>query len=96
MLKFVKFGFGQCMDQACYDIREEVMSRNEAIELVLKYDGKCSNEYIQEFCDYIEITVDEFWSTVEKFRGNMWKKDNSGELKNCIWEELKKRINFLT
>jgi hypothetical protein len=66
------------------------MSRNEAIELVLKYDGKCSNEYIQEFCDYIEITVDEFWSTVEKFRGNMWKKDNSGELKNCIWEELKK------
>ena len=90
MLKFVKFGFGQCMDQACYDIREEVMSRNEAIELVLKYDGKCSNEYIQEFCDYIEITVDEFWSTVEKFRGNMWKKDNSGELKNCIWEELKK------
>ena len=90
MLKFVKFGFGQCMDQACYDIREEVMSRNEAIELVLKYDGKCSNEYVQEFCDYIEITVDEFWSTVEKFRGNMWKKDNSGELKNCIWEELKK------
>ena len=90
MLKFVKFGFGQCMDQACYDIREEVMSRNEAIELVLKYDGKCSNEYVQEFCDYIEITVDEFWSTVEKFRGNMWKKDNSGELKNCIWEEPKK------
>ena len=90
MLKFVKFGFGQCMDQACYDIREEVMSRNEAIELVLKYDGKCSNEYIQEFCDYIEITVDEFWSTVEKFRGNMWKKESSGELKNCIWEELKK------
>ena len=90
MLKFVKFGFGQCMDQACYDIREEVMSRNEAIELVLKYDGKCSNAYIQEFCDYIEITVDEFWSTVEKFRGNMWKKENSGELKNCVWEELKK------
>ena len=90
MLKFVKFGFGQCMDQACYDIREEVMSRNEAIELVLKYDGKCSNAYIQEFCDYIEITVDEFWSTVEKFRGNMWKKESSGELKNCIWEELKK------
>ena len=90
MLKFVKFGFGQCMDQACYDIREEVMSRNEAIELVLKYDGKCSNEYVQEFCDYIEITVDEFWSTVEKFRGNMWKKESSGELKNCIWEELKK------
>ena len=90
MLKFVKFGFGQCMDHACYDIREEVMSRNEAIELVLKYDGKCSNAYIQEFCDYIEITVDEFWSTVEKFRGNMWKKESSGELKNCIWEELKK------
>ncbi len=90
LLKFIKFGFGQCMDHACYDIREGDISRKEAIELVLKYDGKCSNEYIQEFCDYIEITIDEFWSTAEKFRGNVWKKDNSSELKNCIWEELKK------
>ena len=47
MLKFVKFGFGFCMDHVCYDMRDGIMDRKEAIELVLKYDGKCSEKYIK-------------------------------------------------
>ena len=42
MLKFIKFGFGQCMDHVCYDLRDGLIDRKTAIELVLKYDGKCS------------------------------------------------------
>ena len=82
MIKYVKFGFGQCLDAACYDLRENRITRNEAIELVQKYDGKCAEHYIKKFCDYIGITVDEFWRVTEQFRGNIWKKNSNGEWKN--------------
>jgi|TARA_B110000438_G_scaffold303142_1_gene363352 N-acetyl sugar amidotransferase len=88
LLKFIKFGFGQCMDHACYDILEGILSRDEAINLVKRYDGKCSIEYIEKFCNYIDISVSEFWDITEKFRGPMWKKNNDGEWINSIQEIL--------
>lgn len=92
MLKFVKFGFGQCMDHVCYDIRDGFMDRKTGIELVLKYDGKCSQKYIEQFCNYVEISQNEFYETLEKFRGNMWyKKDDI--FRNSIHDELKKELN---
>ena len=84
MLKCIKFGFGQCMDQTCYDLRDGYLTREQAIDLVLKYDGKCDGKYIKKFCDYIKISLDEFWATVEKFRGNMWEKTPDGSWKNKI------------
>lgn len=89
LLKYVKFGFGQCTDHACFDIREGRISREEGIELVRKYDGKCATKYVQIFCDYIGISLDEFWQTVEKFRNKeIFKKNKRGEwvLKDPIWE----------
>ena len=88
LLKFIKFGFGQTMDHVCYDFRENRISKKDAIDLVLKLDGKCSDTYIKKFCDYIEITNEEFWDTTEKFRGDVWKKDENGEWKNQIWDLL--------
>lgn len=90
MLKNIKFGFGQCMDHVCYDIRDGYLSRSEAVDLVLKYDGKCSIDYITKFCDYIGISINQFWETVEKFRGDMWYKNSQGEWKNKISDELRK------
>lgn len=92
MLKFLKFGFGQCMDHVCYDIREGRMDRKEAIKLVLKYDGKCSENYIAKFCDYIDITLDEFWETAEKFRGKVWYKNPEG-WKNKVSDELIRQLS---
>ncbi len=40
------------------------MSREEGIKLIEKFDGSCSDQYIQSFCDYIEITKEEFWHQV--------------------------------
>jgi len=68
VLKYVKFGFGYATDEACYEVRAGRMSREEAFELVKKYDGKCGDKYIEKFCRYIDITVDEFWRVVESFR----------------------------
>ncbi|MED4402768.1 N-acetyl sugar amidotransferase [Metabacillus fastidiosus] len=67
MLKYLKFGFGFATDEACYDIREGRLSREDAIWLVQQYDGKCGEKYIQEFCDYIEISEEEFWRVVDNF-----------------------------
>lgn len=88
LLKYIKFGFGQCMDSACYDLREGKITRNEAIELVRKYDGKCSDHYIKKFCDYIEITLNEFWCVSEQFRGPMWIKNKEGNWYNTYWSLL--------
>lgn len=91
MLKFVKFGFGFCMDHACYDIRDKNLTKKEAIKLVLKYDGKCSKKYVQEFCNYVDISEKEFFDTIENFRGKMWiKKEDIWN--NTIHEELKKEL----
>jgi len=91
MLKFIKFGFGFCMDHVCYDIRDGNLNRKEAIELVLKYDGKCADRYINDFCNYIEISQEVFWKTVEKFRGDIWNKDSG--LNNKVHDLLEKELN---
>ena len=78
------------MDHVCYDIRDGEMTRKEAIEMVFKYDGKCSEKYIKKFCDYINITIEDFQKTAEKFRGDVWSKDKDGCLQNNVWLELEK------
>ena len=88
MLKWIKFGFGECVDHACYDLRDGKISRLEAIELVKKYDGKCNPKFIDDFCQSIDISIDEFWKIVNKFRGPMWKKDEQSNWKNTYIEML--------
>lgn len=67
MLKYYKFGFGFTTDEVCYSIRDGRMKREDAIELVEKYDGKCGDYYINQFCKYIDITVEEFWNVVDRW-----------------------------
>ena len=66
MIKYLKYGFGRISDYVNEDIRLGRISREEGIILNEKYDGKCSDAYIESFCKYIEITVDEFWTQVDK------------------------------
>ena len=56
------------------------LSREEAIELIKRYDGKTpSDETIAGFCDYVGITLEEFWRITDSFRGrDVWKKDGGG------------------
>lgn len=79
MMKYIKMGYGFTTDEVCADIWAGRLTREEGIEMLRKYDGKCHPKYIKQFCDYIDITMDEFWNVVEKFRGPMWKKNHLGE-----------------
>ena len=82
MMKYIKFGFGKVTDEVCEQVRFGRMTREEAVELVKKYDGKCSSEYIHRFCNYLEISEEEYWKVVEKFRNkDIWEKDGNGQWK---------------
>ena len=72
------------MDAIKYLTTDDIEEIN--IELVKKYDGKCSEYYIRKFCDYIKISLDEYWKVVNKFRGNMWKKDSNENWYNTVWD----------
>jgi len=89
LLKYIKFGFGQCTDHACYEIRIGKITREQGVEYVKNYDGKCADRFIQTFCDYLGITVKEFWKVADSFRGDMWKKSPSEEwlLRDPVWEQ---------
>ena len=65
MIKYFKFGFGRVTDYLNFEIRNGSMSREEAI-LVNKYDGKCDEKYINDFCRYIDISRFQFNKSIKK------------------------------
>ena len=66
MIKYFKYGFGRIADYVNEDIRNERITREEGIWLNEKYDGKCSPKYIESFCNYINISVADFWQQVDQ------------------------------
>lgn len=66
MIKYYKYGFGRITDYVNEEIRNELITRDEGIDLVKRYDGTCSPEYIEKFTSYIGISVEEFWLQVDQ------------------------------
>jgi N-acetyl sugar amidotransferase len=64
MIKYYKFGFSKVTEIVGEDIRAGHLSRQEAIEIVEKYDGVCSEKYVESFCEYIDINTSQFWDHV--------------------------------
>jgi N-acetyl sugar amidotransferase len=89
MLKHLKLGFGHTTEFASYDLRTGRITRGEAIRLVKELDGRCHPRFVQDYCDWIEIPVAEFWRVAERFRGSMWRQQPNGShlLIEPIWEQ---------
>ena len=49
-----------------FEIREGNISRDNAIKYAEKYDGKCDNKFIDNFCNYIEISKSQFNKVILK------------------------------
>ena len=64
MIKYYKYGFGRATDYVNEEIRLGRMSREEGIAVVERYDGCCGPDYIASFCEYIGISVEQFWHQV--------------------------------
>jgi hypothetical protein len=67
MLRYLKFGFGRTSDLMNEEIRYGRISREEAIEIVSKYDGNFDIEILKRFCNYIEIRISEFWEIADTY-----------------------------
>jgi N-acetyl sugar amidotransferase len=88
LIKYIKFGYGNVTDHLITLINLGVMERDEAFELLHKYDGKCDDHYIRLFCKYLNIPEEEFWRVVESYRGqHIWKKDENGQWKLRVDED---------
>jgi hypothetical protein len=83
-LKFVKFGYGRASDHASKDIRDGYLTREQAIEMVRKYDHVKPLRDLTRWLDYVGMTEDEFDRIADGFRnprvwwieGGQWWKDN--------------------
>lgn len=80
MLKYLKLGFGRATEDACIDIREGRLSREEAVKLVKKFDGLCAEHFIDNFCNYVSIDKNYFWSVVDRFvNKDLFEKNKAGK-----------------
>jgi N-acetyl sugar amidotransferase len=82
----IKFGIGRATYDASQEVRNDKITREEAIYLVRKYDAEFPNKYFKEFLHYIDTSEKEFWATIDKFRSpHIWnKKDDAWELRHTI------------
>ena len=69
--KFLKFGFGRATDIACLHIRRGRISRENALTLIRKHDGKFPWTYlgkgIEEILAEIDLSLDEFIAICDRF-----------------------------
>ncbi|GGY28884.1 N-acetyl sugar amidotransferase [Pseudoduganella albidiflava] len=85
LLKFVKFGYGRGSDHSSKDVRTGYMTREEAIEMVRKYDHVVSDD-LYYWLDYVNMTEEEFWRTADRFRDpRVWWIENGKWYKDNIW-----------
>ena len=88
-MQYIKFGFGRASRDASRFIQNGEMSREDALELIKKYDGEFPSRNIKEVLEYLEIDKFEFEEIVNKHRNEeIWKSslNNKWELKNKIWK----------
>jgi N-acetyl sugar amidotransferase len=85
-MTYIKFGIGRATYDSAQEVRNEKITRDEAINLVEKFDGEFPTKYLKDFCNYIDITEDEFYKVVDSFRSpHLWvKSDNKWKLRHTV------------
>ncbi len=65
--KFIKFGFQRVSDVACRFVREGVLTKEQAGQMIKDSDWICDPLAKKDFCRAIKITEKEFDETIDKF-----------------------------
>ena len=81
-MQFIKFGFGRAVRDTSRFIQNDRMTREEAIEIVKKYDGEYPERNLSEVIKFLNMTNSEFTEIIDKHRNNeIWEnKGNFGKL----------------
>jgi len=96
--KFLKFGFSRATDIACLHVRRGRITRQDAVEIVLRNDGKFPWAYLDkplgEILEPLEMSVEEFTKICDKFTNKrIFKRDTTGALVKDRHGNLEK-INY--
>jgi len=83
-MRYIKFGLGRCIEDACQEIRSGHITRDEGVALVNRYDGEFPAKYFNDFLVYLGITEEYFWEIADSYRlPHIWQKNNNQwKLKN--------------
>jgi len=80
-MKWYKFGFTRLFDNLSLEIRNNRMTRVEAIEVVRRYGDNVPIEDIAKLCFFAGITKQRFFQIAEQFRNtDIWK-----QRQDCGW-----------
>jgi len=94
-MKWYKFGFTRLFDNLSLEIRNNRLSRDEAIKMISEAGNQTPKEDILKFCDFAKIDVEIFYDVCEKFRNlDIWThsdgkwKINNFLIKDWIWDAI--------
>lgn len=90
-LKYLKFGYGRATDDASNDIRHGRMTREEGIQMVMKYDPVRPSD-LDIWLRFVDMTEAEFMASVDPLRDpQVWEKDSAGtwRVKDSIGNHIK-------
>ena len=74
-MMFIKFGIGRATSDAAHEVRDGLITRQDAVKLVEKYDSEFPKKYFRETIDYLGVSEKEFFNIVDSFRPkHIWKK----------------------
>ncbi len=84
----IKYGIGRATYDACQEIRNDKITREEGVALVKKYDQEFPDIFFKEFLEYIDISEEQFYETIDRLRSpHLWKNEGSQwRLRHTVWE----------
>jgi N-acetyl sugar amidotransferase len=83
--KFLKYGFGRTSDLVSVFIRRGIITRDQGLELVKRYDGNypwtCLGKPLDQILRRIDVTIEEFDEICERFTNkSLFQQDGKGSL----------------
>ena len=78
----IKFGIGRATYDSSQEIRNNKISREEGVNLVKLFDHEFPKKYFKDFLNYIDLSEELFFETIDKFRSpHLWTKDSNNNWK---------------
>ena len=77
-MKWYKFGFTRLWDNLSLEIRNNRISRDEAINIIIQTGEEKREDEIEKFCEYLKISTETFFEIANTFRNpKIWVHDNN-------------------
>lgn len=85
-LKFIKLGYGRGSDHSCKDIRAGVLTREQGVEMVRKYDHVKPRRDLDRWLKYVDMSEEEFDYVCDTYRDKrVWRIENGQWVKDNLW-----------